>query len=133
MKWGKQEKAGTLEGKLELISMDRDLCQFLTDSIPPTSIMRMSCRLLAFFVTELNMHLALGSEKLEELWAWLLLHGNQMTQQTNDTIHELQLCLMPCTDFLGIKEHGRSFMATCQFLSKVSHANLELYKEGNSG
>lgn len=81
------------------------------------------------------MHLAQQLEKLElkKLGAWLLIHNNQMTQQTSDNVRELQLCLVPCTDFLGIREHSRFFMAACWFLGKVSHANLELHKERNSG
>lgn len=115
--------------------MNWDLCCFSTECIPPTRIMRMSCRVLVFFVIELNMHLAQELEKLqlEELWARLLLHANLMTPKTSDGVHELKLCLAPCTNFTSIKEHSLFFTVVCQFLDKVSHANLELNKERNSG
>lgn len=80
------------------------------------------------------MYLAQELEKLEleDLWAWLLFHADQMTPKTSDGVHELKLCLVPCTNFTSIEEHGL-FIVVCQFLDKVSHANLELNKEGNSG
>lgn len=81
----------------------------------------MSGRVQVFLVTELNVHLAQELEKLEleELWACLLIHANQMTQQTSDSVHEPQLCLVLCTDFLSIRKHGCFFMAASQFLGKV--------------
>lgn len=66
------------------------------------------------------MCLAQELEKLElkELQAWLLLHADQMTQQTSDTVHELQLCLVSCINFLSIKDEGCSYVAAFQSWAK---------------
>lgn len=89
--------AGTQESKPELASVFHHFQPLIEKPV--------------LFTMELHMHLTKDSGKLKErvsagageIADLMLLHTNKVCQKTNNYVHELLQCLVPCTNFQRIK------------------------------